>query len=512
MTARWLPVLLICVVGMGGCSKKRPSSIETLSPPPASNAPFGYYRANQPDTDGGYDFAEFLPDNQLRIGKRVQQSEIAFTMPYTINGKEVRIHNKATIEIQGVKATVAPVVYFEILDDGTLRTPQGKVFSLAAKPPPVEIARNEPLPPFEVRTNGLGGEVVFRALRASPSAMFGLLSRPRLVPSASTTVYVQGGGKYPGGTLVWTPEKGWTGFPEKDQRAAPIAFLSGIAESGLAVLCTDDGPLTFTPGSDAKSVALPEGTAKTPGKNDRDTRPGEVLGISRDGRVMAGWCKKGDQPGMSDIHAVRWIDGKPELLPELPDANVRSKATCVSADGKVIAGFCSNSTATFPVRWLANGTVERIDDWKDRIFPYSPFALSANGSAVGASSMDRLVRWMPDGKYKLLAINGGGFFQIHAMTADGRVIVGQDSAVPSGIKYAGDVRRPVAWIDDRAPLRVNELLKDTLKMDLGKWNLINVTDISADGRVMVGTGHDEKGNTAVWMLTLPAGWYDALPK
>src|SRR5262249_4654940 len=145
---------------------------------------------------------------------------------------------------QGVKVTSEPIVYFEVLSNGTLRNPKGEIFSRAEKPPPVDIARNEPLPPFELRANGLGGEVVFRALRARTDASFGLFSRPRLAPTEPITVYAQGGGKYPGGTLIWTAAKGWTGFPEKDQRAAPIAFLTGVTESGLATLCTDAGPLT----------------------------------------------------------------------------------------------------------------------------------------------------------------------------------------------------------------------------------------------------------------------------
>jgi uncharacterized membrane protein len=328
-----------------------------------------------------------------------------------------------------------------------------------------------------------------------------------------TTVYARGGGKYPGGCLIWTAAKGWTGWPEKDQRPSPFAQLAGITESGLVALSTDAGPITFTPGSDPKPLPLLDGAPKTPViSGNRDTRPGEVLGVSRDGRVMVGWSKRGDQPETNAIHAVRWINGKPELLPELPGASVSSKATCISADGKVIAGVCSNAKDVFPVRWRADGTVERIDDWKERLLPYMPFALSADGSVVAGESLSRLIRWTPDGKYKLLAINGGGHFQVHTMTADGRVIVGQDSVVAPGIRYAGDERRPIAWIDDRPPLRLNELLKDTLKMDLGKWNLINATGISADGQIIVGTGHDEKGNTAVWMLTLPAGWYDALPK
>ncbi|HEV3257332.1 MAG TPA: hypothetical protein VG013_10665 [Gemmataceae bacterium] len=95
------------------------------------------------------------------------------------------------------------------------------------------------------------------------------------------------------------------------------------------------------------------------------------------------------------------------------------------------------------------------------------------------------------------------------------MMVGQDAYSPTLPKLANkyaDPRHAMVWIDNGPSRSLNRLLSDILKMDMKEWQLFNATDISADGRVLVGMGFDEQGEHGVWLLTLPANWWETVPK
>ena len=48
-----------------------------------------------------------------------------------------------------------------------------------------------------------------------------------------------------------------------------------------------------------------------------------------------------------------------------------------------------------------------------------------------------------------------------------------------------------------------EILADDLGFDLGGWNLVEATDISADGRTIIGIGINPYGEIEAWIATIP---------
>ncbi|HEV3257333.1 MAG TPA: hypothetical protein VG013_10670, partial [Gemmataceae bacterium] len=106
------------------------------------------------------------------------------------------------------------------------------------------------------------------------------------------------------------------------------------------------------------------------------SRPAAAKSISSDARVVVGWSKAPGRIEGEARRAVRWVDGKPEALSELPGTEVFSEARSISADGQVITGLCrTGPQLVIAVRWRADGTVERIDTGNAPA-PGSPPALS----------------------------------------------------------------------------------------------------------------------------------------
>jgi probable HAF family extracellular repeat protein len=223
----------------------------------------------------------------------------------------------------------------------------------------------------------------------------------------------------------------------------------------------------------------------------------------------------------------------------------------VSADGRFIVGGFGSSTVfggtQEAFRWTAESQYEFLGFAQDGGPPSAAFAISADGSAVAGSAQTqdgvRAFRWTaPDGIVPLGDLPGGENLSLgHEISADGRVVVGESSSGPfreafrwaaeTGMVGLGDLPggdflsiatatsgdgsivvgnssttgpgSAFIWDPIRGMRNLTTVLEDDFGLDLTGWRLDGVSDISADGLTIVGTGTNPAGDPEAWIVTIP---------
>ena len=140
---------------------------------------------------------------------------------------------------------------------------------------------------------------------------------------------------------------------------------------------------------------------------------------------------------------------------DLPGSTFESRASAVSADGLVVVGGGRSASGREAFRWTASGGMVGLGD-------------------------------LP---------GGGAFWSGAAATsADGSVVVSLATS-ESGIEA-------FVWDSTHGMRELDQVLTG-LGLDLTGWWLENATGISADGRVIVGTGTNPNGYYEAWIATFP---------
>jgi probable HAF family extracellular repeat protein len=225
-----------------------------------------------------------------------------------------------------------------------------------------------------------------------------------------------------------------------------------------------------------------------------DNSVSRANGVSGDGAVVVGISSSnsGDQ-------AFRWTQvGGMVGLGYLPSASFRfSDANGMSADGTVVVGISTSNSGAQAFRWTQAGGMVGLGDLPGGEFFSVANGVSADGTVVvgmsSSASGSEAFRWTQTGGMVGLGdLPGGNFFSnAFGVSADGAVIVGASVSASGG---------PQAFIWDS----VNGMrsLREVLFAqgdDLGGWSLISATDISADGRTIVGHGTNPNGQREAWL-------------
>lgn len=226
-----------------------------------------------------------------------------------------------------------------------------------------------------------------------------------------------------------------------------------------------------------------------------------AIAVSDDGRVVVGTSKNSD--GVLESFVWTAQDGI-RGLGYVPGEGRNSIATDLSADGNVLVGwgpinkrgdmeqpFVLELAADEPPRMLgAQDQFARVG---------RALGVSGDGSLVvgvrGGVAGHEAFRFPVDGQLQGLGDLPGGSFNsgANAASQDGRVIVGMGS----------DARGKVAvvWAGSEGIRAISELLEQQ-GVDLSGWQLQEASDVSADGRTIVGYGVNPDGLREAWIATL----------
>ncbi|MEN3931732.1 autotransporter domain-containing protein [Microvirga sp. W0021] len=192
-------------------------------------------------------------------------------------------------------------------------------------------------------------------------------------------------------------------------------------------------------------------------------------------------------------------------------ATSSSSAYKTNHDGSVIIGVAKNDLGIIEAfRWTAEAGIHGLGALTDMNnisgIASEPLDLSKDGSVVvgyskNSSDFNEAFRWsVTDGMQNLGFINGGGATPISAASAvsgDGQVVVGV-STNPDAIFMQSAFR----WTPETGMQSIPAILA-THGIETGSLELIQATQISEDGQVIVGMGYDAAFNLETWIVRIP---------
>ncbi len=281
-------------------------------------------------------------------------------------------------------------------------------------------------------------------------------------------------------------------------------MVVGMADYGV-LSPTQIVAFTWTPGFGAVEIGdLPGGPS--------GSARAAARGVSAEGAIVAGQGESdfGAEPFRYTVATATFLG-----LGDLPGGDFGGSGYGISADGLTIVGSSITGDGTQAFRWTKSEGMVGIGHLgvPTGITPFSEaYAASADGAVIvglsrsmaSSNSGWEAFRWtQAGGMVGLGDLPGGAVLSAaYATTADGSIIVGsagvQGSCGPFGCQTAP---RAFIWdaqhgMRDLAPVLTN------LGLNLTGWTLSEARGVSADGRVIVGTGINPLGNTEAWRADL----------
>lgn len=233
-----------------------------------------------------------------------------------------------------------------------------------------------------------------------------------------------------------------------------------------------------------------------------------LFGCSDDGQTLVGI--RGIYPDEGDMFTLDLRTGRFTDFPraaEVPTGYFYFNT--VSGNGRVIGGSTRQFDQDDPFSQTLYGAVVINESGPTLITPQVGQSgvtdLNFDGRvAVGYTTFDfRLRAFRYDGEIEYLddAIGGSGGSYARAVSADGSVVVGDyfRFGVPSTLAWF--YRNDLGFVD----LRDYLVGAGGLNEQLAGWQLLVATDISADGRVIVGQGLNPEGCEQAFYARLPGG-------
>lgn len=210
------------------------------------------------------------------------------------------------------------------------------------------------------------------------------------------------------------------------------------------------------------------------------------------------------------FEAARWYyDGSTPIgLGDLPGGLYLSWATAMSSDASVVIGE-SSSGASGPngaeaFRWTESNGMVGLGDLPGGGFHSRANDVSADGSVVVGQSRSgeaeggfEAFRW-ENGTMIALGSLPEYWYESRAygVSADGSVVVGESSA-----SHPTFYANAFIWTEENGIQDLKEVLENEYNLDLTDWTLQNASDISDDGKVIVGWGF-KNGATLGWRAYL----------
>lgn len=343
----------------------------------------------------------------------------------------------------------------------------------------------------------------------------------------------------------------------------PLGDLAGGSISSTAHAVSSNGQVVVgqsTSASGGEAFRWQSGTLQGLGDLAGGSFNSAAYGVSADGSVVVG-----AGTSASGNEAFRWQASSMQPLGDLPGVFFSSRANDVSADGLTAVGRGSASILIDPFGGPTFATVSRAarfaggtvtdahgdpsalyttNGWSEALgtsFDGNIIVGHYSGAQGPGSSIDRAFRRTGSGAFTLLpALAGAVFWQAHAVSDDGSVVVGWnqiDTPLPhyvpvwwdasnqvhalggipglfGGAAYevSADGSVIVGYADAGASFGAaywdaqgGHFLKDVLVgagIDLTGWQLTDITGVSDDGFTMVGNGINPSGRQEGWIVNI----------
>jgi len=212
------------------------------------------------------------------------------------------------------------------------------------------------------------------------------------------------------------------------------------------------------------------------------------------------------------------VPPSPSLDPGFTQAGVTwgGRAWDVSGDGDKVL-FTAQEVGSGPKLWIRDHQLPPDDENAftaisppgSGVFPHplrEPAAISSDGTAVVVTltdqqnqSSDVAAIWREGQGAQVLEASGLGSSvtatRPTSVSGDGGIVVGQ-------YDLEGGGHSAFIWDEQNGMRDLQTVLATEHGLDMSDWALVNATDISADGRTLVGYGKQDGGNTEAWRAFL----------
>jgi probable HAF family extracellular repeat protein len=218
---------------------------------------------------------------------------------------------------------------------------------------------------------------------------------------------------------------------------------------------------------------------------DADSRSG-ASGVSADGSVVVGY---------SGGEAFRWTLGSGMVQLALPSgrpSNSSANAIAVSDDGAIIAGHLNLSSSPNVLRWTATGEVEWIEPSRNVWVT----EMSADGEVIVGWGEGEAFRWTRlAGIVSLGRPNGCAFTEANAVSGDGRIVAVECS---DGM----GVWQQYLWDVDSGFRRTGDVL-ESIGAHVADAGYVGASALSFDGSTMLGYSSSANAHRP-WIARFPA--------
>lgn len=342
--------------------------------------------------------------------------------------------------------------------------------------------------------------------------------------------------------------------------AGPYQFFSLELPTGAAYMTAANvstngkvvvGQVVFDTTAEAYYWSAASGTVllgDLPGGNVNS----QALDVSGDGSIVVGQGLTGPFFGSptSGIEGFWWSESSGMLpMGDLPTGDFNSTAYSVSTDGQVAVGRSITSNGYRAFRWSPGGTMQDLGNVSGANFQGSEaFSVSDDGKVVVGrvtdNTLNRSFRWTPDlGMHYLVSGEELDYFsEAYVVSGDGKVVFGRTASDTPGVQMfrwteetglerlgvlaAGEAiaensnhdgsivvggvfglpefSKAFIWDETHGLRDLRDVLINDggLASELAGWSLREANGVSADGRVITGTGINPEGVRVAWVAHL----------
>jgi uncharacterized membrane protein len=191
----------------------------------------------------------------------------------------------------------------------------------------------------------------------------------------------------------------------------------------------------------------------------------------------------------------------PSPIPDLPGGNPGSSGWGISADGSIVAGRGNSSLGTEAFRWEVGGPILGLGDLPGGVVESVAWDISADGLVIVGSSgccahKEATIWTEAAGLVSIGDLPGGALdAQAMAVSGDGSIVVGEGTTDLGGRAFIWDATNGMRQLD--------QVLADTLGLDLEGWTLIRARGVSDDGLTIIGQGINPSGEDEGWIAFIP---------
>ncbi len=287
---------------------------------------------------------------------------------------------------------------------------------------------------------------------------------------------------------VWTPATGFVKFSPNQ-----FVYSRDISNNGIVVGLTDGSYIAarIPIGGPVQELgAFPGGHGGS-----------DAYAITPDGNVVVGYASSAD-----GHEAFRWTSatGLVGLGHLAPGNHFSDAAYAVSADGSIVAGEAESAQGQQAFRWTQSTGMVGLGDLPGGEFNSGARGISSDGQVIvgysTSASGTEAFRWtQAAGMVGLGDLPSGAFHsEAYNATADGGIVVGQSRTT----LIDGDA---FIWTAADGMRSLQAVLTNEygLGPSMVGWRLSAASDISDDGRVIVGYGRAPSGRLEGFAVVIP---------